>query len=141
MVFHEMAGQGFLGHGAEVDAAASGEDGGEEELRLGGEEDEGTLGRRLLQGLKEGVGGLFTHVVGAVEDKDAGSAFEGLEGGLTLDGADVVDADFTPLDGPMLKGDDEDIGVVAGGDALALPALAAGPVGQGGNAVDGAGDV
>ena len=87
---------------------------------LGGGEDEDGVRRRLLQGLQEGVPGLFGQHVGLVEDVDLPAAGGGRVGDPLAQVADVIDRAV----GGGVHLDHVDRG--AGGDRQAGLAFAAG---------------
>ena len=94
-------------------------DGGEQPLLLRGHQNESYMGRRLLQGLEEGVLGLRVHGVSRVDDDDAGTPLERVEGDRALHLPYLANADAFVL-GPLVRGFDRhhlNVGVDTAGDA------------------------
>ena len=88
-----------------------------------------TWGGGFFEGLQEGVGRLFAHVLGAVEDKDPAAAFVRLQVGLALYLSDVPNTDLPPRRPSIFSLTDsnhEYVGVQAGGYTTALRAITAG---------------
>lgn len=74
---HDIGGELVIGDGKEWDLAAAGDDGGEKELRLGGEQNKVGVGRRLFEGFEKGVAASGKHLFGIMDDKDFDGGFKG----------------------------------------------------------------
>ena len=87
------------------------------------------VGRRLLEALQEGVGGLDVEPFGLDHDPDAAGREEGLEAQVGDERGDLFDADELAL-----AFDHGEVGVHPAGEALAVGAVPAAPTGghQGG---------
>ena len=91
-------------------------------LEGGGEEEEGGIGRALLQQLQQGVLGALVHGVGVLEQVDLPGRLVGADIGVGAEGADGGHAEvLVPLPRP------DDVGMDAG---EGLPAVGAGPAGD-----------
>ena len=86
----ELVGDGLQGDSAEVEALAPRYDGEGDLVRLRRGEDEDYVGRRLLQGLQEGVEGRLGQHVDLVDDVDLRRGLVGAEVDPVVEVSDVV---------------------------------------------------
>lgn len=88
----EVLGDDFGGDGAEVEALAAGDDGGEDFVRFGGGEDEFDVFGGFFEDFQEGVEGGIGEHVDFIDVVDFKAGAGGCEGGGFAEGADLLDA-------------------------------------------------
>ncbi len=128
-----MAGDLPRGDAGEVEALATGEDGGRKLEGFGGGQDEDHAGRRLFQGLEQGVERLVGEHVDFVDDVDLRPSARGRVAGILAQLAHLVDA---AVRGPV---DLQHVHAPAAGDLPAGVAFIAGNRGRALLAVQGLG--
>ena len=128
----QVFGQRRPRHGGQRQQTAAGAYGGQDGVRVGGEQHNQGLRRRFLEGFEQGVGRLALaggHCFRAVKDDDLAAAFDGGHRKVVFGFPHLFNADAGGSAGVAAHGDDVQVGVYAAPDTpagFALPAGAGG---------------
>ena len=123
VLLHQIGPDDLVLHRAQLQGHAPGQNRRQKRVRIGRQQHDDAVGRRLLDGLQEGVLGLYGHLFGLVHDVNLIRTAVGLNLDIAAElAADVLHADA----GGLLMGHRDDIRLIAAHSLLAGMAFPAG---------------